>query len=146
MNLRGASSRRDEATIELTPLIDIVFLLLIFFLLTSSISQASSSSSREASIPIDLPEARSGSATVTGDPVTLSVTSEGKVVVEGGGGQLVGGSIEEKLLELHKRDPKAQILLRGDQGASHGRVIELLDVVKQIGFKKVDLIIARPKK
>ncbi len=146
MNLRGSSSRREEITVELTPLIDVVFLLLIFFLLTSSISQANSSSSREASIPIDLPEARSGSATVSGDPVTLSVTKDGKIVVEGGGGELTGRSIEEKLLNLYKADPKAQILLRGDSGASHGRVIELLDVVKQIGFKKVDLIIARPKK
>lgn len=144
MNLRGSRRRREEATIELTPLIDIVFLLLIFFLLTSSISQAQQAQSRESSIPIDLPEAQSGSTSITGDPLTLTVNDAGEVVVEGGG-ELQGGSIEEKLINLYNKDPNAQILLRGDRAASHGQVIELLDVVKQIGFKRVDLVISRPK-
>ena len=52
---------------------------------------------------------------------------------------------EEKLLDLHKKDPNAQILLRGDQAASHGRVIQLLSVVKSIGFKRVDLVVSSPK-
>jgi len=143
MNLRGSRRRREEATIELTPLIDVVFLLLIFFLLTSSIQEAKQSNSRESAIPIDLPEASSGSTNVQGDPMTLTVTDEGKVVLEGG--EVEGASIVEKLENLYARDPNAQILLRGDKLASHGRVIELLDVVKQVGFKKVDLIISKPK-
>lgn len=144
MDLRGSRRRREEATIELTPLIDVVFLLLIFFLLTSSISQAQQAQSRESSIPIDLPEAQSGSSNVTGDPLTLTVNDAGEVRLEGGG-ELTGDSIEAKLIDLYKRDPDSRILLRGDKAASHGQVIELLDVVKQIGFKRVDLVIAPPR-
>jgi len=143
MNLRG-SRRREEATIELTPLIDVVFLLLIFFLLTSTIQQANQASSRESAIPIELPEASSGAEDVQGDPLTLTVNDEGDVVIEGGP-ELEGASIEEKLLDLHKKDPEAQILLRGDEAASHGRVIQLLGVVKSIGFKRVDLVVSSPK-
>ena len=50
MNLRP--QRREQATIELTPLIDVVFLLLIFFLLTSSISQAQQNQSRDSLLPL----------------------------------------------------------------------------------------------
>ena len=145
MNFRQGRRRREEATIELTPLIDVVFLLLIFFLLTSAMSKPTEATSPESSIPIELPEAQSGSRSITGSPVILTLTQDGRVELEGGDAPLEGDSVEAKLIELHKRDPQAQILLRGDQGATHGRVIELLDSVKQIGFKRVDLVISRPK-
>lgn len=145
MNFRSDRRRRPEATIDLTPLIDVVFLLLIFFLLTSAISRNNEATAPESSIPIELPEAQSGSKSVTGSPVILTVTEQGEVELEGGESPLSGDSIEAKLIELYKKDPKAQILLRGDKGASHGRVIELLGAVRQIGFKKVDMVIARPK-
>ncbi len=145
MNLRSRRNR-EEVTIELTPLIDVVFLLLIFFLLTSAISQAqNANTSRESSIAVELPTGESGSSTVQQNPLTLTVTDDGEVEIDGGPEDLPGGSIEDKLTELYKQDPDAQILLRGDRGASHGDMMELLDAVRQIGFKKVDFIIAKPK-
>jgi biopolymer transport protein ExbD len=145
MNLRGARSRRgQDATIDITPLIDIVFILLVFFLLTSSVSQQNSDGTRDNAIPLDLPEAFAGAEEVQGDPLTLTVTKDGRIELQGGG-DLEGASIEEKLQNLYKRDPNAQILMRGDKGASYGRIIELLDGVKQVGFKRVDLIITKPE-
>lgn len=144
MNLRSGRRRRDEATIELTPLIDVVFLLLIFFLLTSSIQQSQQSTSSESAIRIDLPEAQSGTQSIQNDPLILTVNKEGSVVLEGGD-DLPGGSIEEQLQSLYRTKPGAQILLRGDDGSSHGQVMELLGTVKQLGFKQVDLVIATPK-
>jgi biopolymer transport protein ExbD len=145
MNLRGARSRRgQDATIDITPLIDIVFILLVFFLLTSSVSQQNSDGTRDNAIPLDLPEASAGAEEVQGDPLTLTVTKDGRIELQGGG-DLEGASIEEKLQNLYKRDPNAQILMRGDKGASYGRIIELLDGVKQVGFKRVDLIITKPE-
>lgn len=141
MNIRSGNRRREEATIELTPLIDVVFLLLIFFLLTSALAKPNDATTQESSIPIALPSAQSGSKAVTGNPVVLNITEQGQVVLEGGD-TLGGETIEQKILDLYQKDPKAQILLRGDKGASHGKVIELLDAVKQIGFKKVDLVIS----
>jgi len=144
MNMRP--QRRELATIELTPLIDVVFLLLIFFLLTSSISQAQQNQSRDSLLPVDLPRAESGERNIQGDPITLTVANDGKIVLEGGDGDLEGVSIEEKLINLYKTDPNAQILLRGDKSADYGRVTELLNVVRQIGFKRADLVITAPKK
>ena len=136
---------RRKHSISLTPLIDVVFLLLIFFLLTSSIQQAQQeSNSRESTIAIELPEAQSGTQSTQSNPVVLTVDGEGKVVMEGGE-DLQGDSIEAQLQDLYKKKPEAPILLRGDQGASHGDVIQLLDSVKQLGFKRVDLVIAKPK-
>jgi biopolymer transport protein TolR len=143
MNLRDARRRRgQDSTIDITPLIDVVFILLIFFLLTSAVSQQAAGE-RETAIPIDLPEASSGDQEIQGDPLTLTVTEDGRIEIEGGG-ELEGESLDEKLTNLYKKDPDAQILMRGDKGANYGRIIELLDGVKQIGFKRVDLIITNP--
>ena len=144
MNLRRQGRRRELATIELTPLIDVVFLLLIFFLLTSTLSQAQQSDSRESTIPINLPEVSSGSTSVSQEPMMLTVTQNGEVIVEAGAQNLEGESVEAKLINLYKKNPDAQLLLRGDKGTSHGSVIQLLNSVRQIGFKRVDLVVARP--
>lgn len=145
MNLRSGGRRREEATIELTPLIDVVFLLLIFFMLTSSVSQQNQQAqSREAAIKVSLPVASSGAPSDAEDPIVLTVTQDGKLVLEDTSRALEGADLEDKLLRLYKKDPKARILLRGDKATTHGRVLEVLDAVKQIGFTSVDMVITRP--
>jgi biopolymer transport protein ExbD len=140
MSLRHSrKERRGEANLELTPLIDVVFLLLIFFLITTTFSK-----SQEAHIPINLPKAISGEKATSGDKVVLFITAEGSVELKGDE-PLQGNSIEEKLADLRERKPDANVVLKGDQKASHGKVIEVLDQIKQTGFKKVDLVISRPQ-
>ncbi len=140
MSLRESRKRRrEEATLELTPLIDVVFLLLIFFLITTTFSK-----SQEAHIPINLPKAISGEKATSGDKVVLFITSDGSVELKGDE-PLQGDTVEEKLADLHQRKPQANVVLKGDQKASHGKVIEVLDRIKQTGFKKVDLVISRPQ-
>ena len=64
MNFKGHDRRRPEATLDLTPLVDVVFLLLIFFLLTMTFSQPTPSQSptpvTEAVIDIQLARAKAG--------------------------------------------------------------------------------------
>lgn len=140
MSLRQSrKQRRREANLEMTPLIDVVFLLLIFFLITTTFSKT-----REAEIPINLPKAVTGEKATSGEKVVLFVTKEGGVEVKGDA-PLEGDSLTDKLAGLHERDPDMNIVLKGDQGASHGRVIEVLDQLKQTGFKKVNLVIAKPQ-
>lgn len=140
MNLRPGSRRREEPTIELTPLIDVVFLLLIFFLITTSFAR-----NNESAIPVDLAEAATGSKTSDGKSLTLSVNNEGDVIIDEGSA-LNGDSLRAKLEELQRDSPESQILLRGDQNASHGRILEILDLVKDVGFKRVDMVVRSPEK
>ena len=140
MSLRESrKKRREDANLELTPLIDIVFLLLIFFLITTTFSQ-----SREAEIPINLPKAVTGEQAAKGDKVVLFITEDGSVEVRGDA-ELEGDTLAAKLGGLHAQNPDFNIVLKGDKGASHGRVIEVLDQIKQTGFKKVNLVISKPK-
>lgn len=136
MNFRSTRGKgRAETTLEMTPLIDVVFLLLIFFLITTTFVQ-----STEAEIPINLPEAASGTASEQVERMVLVVTSSGEVAIEGEG--LVSAArLRARLEEVHELNPDASIQLKGDVDATHGKVIELLDLVKQTGFSKVNLVI-----
>jgi biopolymer transport protein ExbD len=139
VSLRDArKKRREDVNLEMTPLIDVVFLLLIFFLITTTFSK-----SQEAHIPINLPTAMTGEKASSGDKVVLFITEDGTIDLKGDE-PLRGETLEEKLSDLHQRKPEASVVLKGDEKAAHGKVIEVLDRIKQTGFKKVDLVISRP--
>ncbi len=143
MNFRNRD-RRDETTIELTPLIDVVFLLLIFFLITTSFVRPEQQES-SAQIPVNLPSGVSGKAISDGERLILTVTEDGNIRLEDG--TLVeGATLAEQLRELHKTSPDAAILLRGDTSARHGNVVEILDTIKESGFTEVNLVIDTKEK
>ncbi|TXD37070.1 biopolymer transporter ExbD [Lujinxingia vulgaris] len=141
MNFRAARKgrRRVEATLELTPLIDVIFLLLIFFVMTT----APQSSPLER-IGVDLPEAASGAALdeAEAERVVLRVAADGAVFEEREDGERV--SVEAPLAflqEVHGERPAATVWLFGDEEAAHGAVIRLLDAAREVGFKKVHMAV-----
>jgi biopolymer transport protein ExbD len=138
VNFRKAS-RRDETTIELTPLIDVVFLLLIFFLITTSFVKPEQQD-KSAQIPVNLPSGVSGKAISEGERLVLTVTEEGKIRLDDGT-TVEGEGLKAQLEQLYGTNPDAAILLRGDTSARHGNVVEILDTIKQSGFTEVNLVI-----
>lgn len=142
MNFRHRQ-RRDETTIELTPLIDVVFLLLIFFLITTSFVRPKEDN-RSAQIPVNLPSGTSGKSLSEGERLILTVTEEGDIQLEDGT-IVEGETLAEQLGSLYETNPEASILLRGDTSAKHGRVVEILDTVKASGFTEVNLVIDSKK-
>lgn len=145
MSLRDArKNRRVSVALDITPLIDVVFLLLIFFLVTSTFSKT-----EDAEIPINLPSASSGEAISESEKIVLFITEDGSVQVKSqlnapDGDEIEGATLSEKLEKLYALHPDANVLLRGDQLATHGKVIEVLDLLKASGFKSVNLVITQP--
>ncbi len=140
MNFRGSSRRRPEPTIDVMPLVDVVFLLLIFFLITTSFTHAEDKN--ETSIPIDLPSGVTGEATGDGEQMVVMVTANGEIQFKGDI-EITGNTVDEKLENLHEQKPEMDILLRGDAEATHGQIVELLDKIKSKGFLRVNLVIQR---
>ena len=142
MNLREHNSRRREhPELEMTPLIDIVFLLLIFFMITTSFTQASQQ--KESEISIDLPESKTGSAPSPEQRTVVVVQSDGTIDIRTEA-DVSDETLAERLESLHEIAPDTPVLLKGDREASHGRTIEVLDQVKRAGFNEVNLV-TRPQ-
>ena len=127
---------------EMTPLIDVVFLLLIFFMVTTSFTQARQEGTEEE-IPLNLPEATTGETPSETRRMTFFVRADGRVELRGDV-ELKGDTFAEKLAELKRTQPEAQITLKGDEEATHGRIIELFDEIRRAGFDRVNLVTRSP--
>ena len=138
MNFRPARSRRrEDLSLDLMPLIDVVFLLLIFFLITTSFTRPR----QETKIPVNLPSGVTGTEASSDEPVIIVVTETGEVRFEDA--EIEGDDFAAKLQSLRSSKPDANIMLRGDTRAEHGTVVETLDAIKASGFEKVNLVIKK---
>lgn len=135
---------QDESVIEMTPLIDVVFLLLIFFMVTTTFS-------KESSLKINLPESAENSKS-DNLPAMLEI-----YVTEGAGYALRGpGDKAPKSLVNGKRDTLVLamqpfsgskegsdskemplVVIRADKLATHEAVVQVMDVAQQLGLNRI---------
>ncbi|GAB6043389.1 ExbD/TolR family protein [Endothiovibrio diazotrophicus] len=128
--------RRSSFGLNLTPLIDIVFLLLVFFMLTAHFV-------RDESVAVELPQARSGEA-VEEDVGPLVVTLDGEGKIRLGEREVAPDRLEAVLrAELQGRDNR-EVRLRGDRGADLGVAVQVMDAARLAGAASFDIVTERP--
>jgi len=123
--------RRTSQVPNLTPLIDIVFLLLVFFMLTSHFVQ-------EQALNIDLPVADSGEAVTEDDKIEVVINPDGHFLIDD---HFVAADNLEAVLHQHLagRDEKL-VRVRGDRGAPLGKAVTVLDAARKAGAAGVDIV------
>ncbi|MBK7403051.1 MAG: biopolymer transporter ExbD [Phycisphaerales bacterium] len=115
-----------SAGIDLTPIIDMVFLLLIFFLVTTTFHQI------EREMRIALPEAESSAPiTLALRDLVVNVNGDGTVVVAGNVTTLE--QLRAMVTDAVKANAKQRVTVRGDRTASYGAVARVLDICKAAG-------------
>jgi biopolymer transport protein ExbD len=129
---------RDELNINITPLIDVVFLLLIFFMVTTTFT-------RETRLLVNLPEADASSIEALPDQVEITVSRNGTYTINGR--PLVNSEISTLMqgLELATQNDKSiPILLIADAEATHQSVVTAMDGIGQLGFSRLSIATQRP--
>ena len=127
--------RRASSVLNLTPLIDIVFLLLVFFMLTSHFIE-------DQAIDIDLPKALKGTEAIEKEFVEVIVDSNGKLLVDGREVQLK--FLEETLRgALHAPETRF-VRLRGDHEARLGLAVSVIDAARAAGAESLDILTRQP--
>ena len=128
MNFRPSKKGRG-LIINITTLIDVMFLLLIFFMVTSTFKN-------QPAINLVLPRSATASETVD-TPAILFLTDEGDVYLND---TLIDlDSLAGQLENMHAKSGEDRMVLRADENAAHGDVVELIDIIKQSGFTRVSL-------
>ena len=137
MNL--APRHREDPEVNLTPLIDVVFLLLIFFMVSTSFIN-------EASLSLTLPTASSLPAADAGATVEVTVGADGRYFF--GGNELVNtgrAALRHALLEAAGADTARTVVVRADARAPHQAVVTVLDVAGRAGFAQVSIVTAQER-
>lgn len=115
--------------INVTSLIDVMFLLLIFFMVTSTFKN-------QPAINLVLP--RSSTAVETADkPTVLYLSANGDVYLNDT--LMEPEKLQEELERLQVTTGDDRMVMSADQEAEHGDVVELIDTIKQSGFTRVSI-------
>ncbi len=118
---------QDEITgINVTPLVDITLVLLIIFMVTATYV------AKEA-IEVDLPRAASGGQ-VVGQTLAFALDREGKLYLDGAPATNDGARAAVRAAVA--RSAEARAIISADRAVSHGRVVEIIDLVKREGLTK----------
>lgn len=128
MNFRP-KKKKSALIINVTSLIDVMFLLLIFFMVTSTFKN-------QPAINLVLP--RSSTATETVDmPTILFLTADGVVYMNDRA--VARDDLPPLLEQLQASSGDDRMVLRADESATHGDVVELIDIIKASGFTSVSM-------
>jgi biopolymer transport protein ExbD len=126
----GAASNGDDSItqINVTPLVDITLVLLIIFMVTTKIVL-------NQTVPLDLPKAATGSSDVQ---VVFSIilATDGRALVDG-----KDIPNDDAILSLarasEEQHPDLRAVIKADAAVTHGRVIHVLDLLKQAHVSKI---------
>lgn len=125
----GAKDEADESItgINVTPLVDITLVLLIIFMVTAKLIVSKS-------VPLDLPKAASGSDIQTVFSITLSADGATQVDAK-------AVPNDDAIFPLAKtareKNPELRAVIKADSSVPHGRVIHVLDLLKQAQVAKI---------
>jgi biopolymer transport protein ExbD len=131
----GAPSKRRKPLINITSLIDIMFLLLIFFMVSSTFKN------QEEAIDITLPQAGTSSAQEL-DFTELVVSVEGALLFNGE--PLSLEDIKAQLKSVMADDPNAQVILRADAEAAWDPIVKVVDLAREVGVRNLVIPTDRP--
>lgn len=130
------TQRSNDAEVDLTPLIDIIFILLIFFLLTASFEETN-----EQSVEVDLPESSAQGDVEVAEELTVFIQADGTVSLTEGenflDSKLPIEALAERLKILRGQSNGRPIFIRGDESVRYGEVVRVLDACREAGFRKV---------
>ena len=133
--MRFEGVRKAQSTPNLTPLIDIVFLLLVFFMLTAHFV-------KDESIAIELPQAES--AVSRDDEAALEVLLDKEGCIHLNGTMVEEENLEQLLRAQLQGREKKWVTLKGDKGADLGGAVTILDAARRAGASAVDVVTERP--
>ena len=126
----------DDVNIDLTALIDVVFLLIIFFMVTTTFQAKSG-------ISIRLPEADSQMASEEVKRVVVSVKKDGNTFF--GDEKVDMKTLGEKFAEVAKSKADTLVVIRADESVAHGRVVTVMDSARSAGLTSLAIATVRKK-
>lgn len=129
--------QNEEPRLDLTPMVDVVFLLLIFFMISTTFVES-------PGISIKLPE--SSSQTIDREPKEIKVylSKEGEIFHRDK--KISVDDFKSILAEYQADAERTTVLLLADQESRHGKVVTLMDLARDAGFVKLAIATEQRKK
>lgn len=132
MNLRP-NREQESLDVNITPLIDVVFLLLIFFMVSTTFD-------RSAQLKVQLPESSAKVEQATADKLILIIDAKGQYYINDK--QLINTTkktLKQALIKTIEGNMEIAIILKADAKTPHQAVVSAMDAVAQIGLTRLSI-------
>ncbi|TGD73603.1 biopolymer transporter ExbD [Mangrovimicrobium sediminis] len=129
----------EAVNINLTPLIDVVFLLLIFFMVSTTFT-------RETQLSVDLPEAQGAPSEPSDNEIEILIDEQGRYRVNGQA--LVDDSmrtLQAAIYKISAGDTTMPMIITADAQAAHEDVVRAMDAAGQMGFVHLSITTRQPR-
>jgi len=122
----------DDNVINISSLLDVMFILIIFFLATATFTE------EERDIQVNLPQsAAAQSSTQAPKMIVINVREDGTYHLANQTMDIA--SLKNTLIEAVSSNPDQKVMVRGDRNALHGNVANAISVCKQVGIHKTNI-------
>ena len=127
MTARRHLPAQDETEIDMTPMLDIVFIMLIFFIVTTSFV-------KESGVTVSTPQAQTA-AQQENTNIFIAITAEGEVWIDR---RLVDPrSVRAIVARLHADNPEGSVIIQSDEAAATGMLVDVMDQVRLAGVESI---------
>ncbi len=131
--MKISANKVEDPDVNLTPMIDVVFLLLLFFMVSTSFV-------RESSLKVDLPEATGQNLATQHAPVDIIINAQGQFMING---VTLTKPSHDQLAAYLKQAVGTQddphIIISADASAPYQTVVTAMDVAQQLGYTRLTL-------
>ncbi len=126
---RRRSGGGEEAEVDLTPMLDVVFIMLIFFIVTASFV-------KEAGIDVTRPPAATAERKERGN-IMVAITASDQIWIDRR--PVDPRSIRANIERLHAENPQGSVVILADKDAKTGLLVQVMDAARMAGVKNVSL-------
>ena len=130
--------KADDVDVNITPLIDVVFLLLIFFMVSTTFT-------KETRVNINLPEAQGEASDNEPKALEITISATGEYAING---QALLNNEMDTLKAAMKKEANGKrlpVMISADAKTSHQSVITAMDVAGQLGFIQISMATMKPE-
>jgi len=120
---------QEESEVNLTPMLDVVFIMLIFFIVTASFV-------KESGIDVSRPPAATAERKERGN-ILVAITANDQIWMDRR--QVDPRALRANLERLHAENPQGSVVIQADKASKNGLLVQVMDAARLAGVKSVSL-------
>ncbi len=134
MAVRRHQYQKDESDLDLTPMLDVVFIMLIFFIVTTSFV-------KESGISVNTPSAETAQQQESAN-IFIAINEAGQVWIDQR--PVDSRAVRATVARLHAENPAGTVVIQSDEKAATGVLVEVMDQIRMAGIEKIAVAAKRP--
>jgi biopolymer transport protein ExbD len=94
-------------------------------------------------VKVNLPRGAAREISTSGHDITVAITTEGKMVVDGK--EVSADTLKQRFADASAKDAETQVIVQADEATHHGRVVAVMELAKSAGLRRLAIATRRAK-